>query len=86
MYNNKYQMKVCPACKRTLEPVMKFEIRHAQYTIIDKIYLVQTPRLYMTCVHCQYNITYSIATFYTLQYIDTMRDYMEKIYHAEKEM
>ena len=86
MYTNKYQMKVCPACKRKLEAEMKFEIRQAQYTIIDKIYFAKTPRLYMLCVHCDYNITYSNATFYTLQYLGTMRDYMEKIYHAEKEM
>lgn len=86
MYSNKYQMKVCPACKTQLEAEMKFEIRKAQYTIIDKIYFASTPRLYMICVHCHYNITYSNATFYTLQYIETMRDYMEKIHHATKEM
>lgn len=84
MYTYTHQMKVCPACKRKLEAEMKFEIRQAQYPIIDKIYFAKTPRLYMMCVHCDYHITYSNATFYTLQYIDTMRNYMEKIHNATK--
>lgn len=76
---------ICPYCKEPLSTEMVIKYKYAQFYCNTMIYAV-VPKLFSRCCSCHKEITYSESNFYTLYYLEVMKNYIEKVCNAKKEM